>query len=241
MRVWDVHPGYLSRGNLLGQHAEIHALVSILRDNKKGYRFHPETIRWKGHLDKLRLKHDLTIKEMQLRGYRHASPCVSGMDGQDFAKNLTYVDHPAEQFEILRSKYRGSPNPTRIPLPLRGSDFWAYHKYSVMARGYRFYKEIQSCLKQKKPLPIKEERGFIEKILEIMEKPVHRKALVNVAHHLWGYFKKEASVAEKEHHLYLITEQAPLLLDYFYLLARKYDQKYLLQSTVFAEPFEELI
>ncbi|MFW5896791.1 MAG: pyrimidine dimer DNA glycosylase/endonuclease V, partial [Bacillota bacterium] len=31
MRVWDIHPGYLDRGGLLGQHAEIHAVWSVLR------------------------------------------------------------------------------------------------------------------------------------------------------------------------------------------------------------------
>ncbi|MDD4764978.1 MAG: pyrimidine dimer DNA glycosylase/endonuclease V, partial [Atribacterota bacterium] len=28
MRVWDVHPGYLSDKSLLGEHVEIHALFS---------------------------------------------------------------------------------------------------------------------------------------------------------------------------------------------------------------------
>jgi hypothetical protein len=30
MRVWDVNPGYLNRPSLLGEHREIHAIVSIL-------------------------------------------------------------------------------------------------------------------------------------------------------------------------------------------------------------------
>lgn len=35
MRVWDLHPGYLSRQSLLGQHAEIHAVHAVIYDQKK--------------------------------------------------------------------------------------------------------------------------------------------------------------------------------------------------------------
>jgi len=241
MRVWDIHPGYLSRNSLMGQHAEIHALLSVVSGGKKGYGSHPETLRWKGHLDKLKCKHDLTVKEMELRSYRHASPFILealNVDSVNNLEGLDYVDQPAEQFNILRQKYLERSLTGRIPLPVRGSDFWAHHKYSVMARGYSFYKEIQSLLKQKKPSPISEEKNLIEAVLGILEKPVTPKALMNVTQHLWGYFKEEASAAEKEQYLNCPQEQLPALLNNFYFLAQKYDKKYLLHSTVFADLFE---
>jgi hypothetical protein len=36
VRVWDVNPGYLNRQSLLGEHRELHAIVSIIRNNR-GY------------------------------------------------------------------------------------------------------------------------------------------------------------------------------------------------------------
>jgi len=44
MRVWDINPGYLNRQNLLGEHRELHGIVSILVNRKKGYANHPETV-----------------------------------------------------------------------------------------------------------------------------------------------------------------------------------------------------
>ena len=46
MRIWDLHPGYLNRQSLLGEHRELHGMVSIIVNGKKGYSRHPETLRW---------------------------------------------------------------------------------------------------------------------------------------------------------------------------------------------------
>ena len=43
MRIWDLSPGYLNRGSLLGEHRELHGLHSIIVNGKKGYANHPET------------------------------------------------------------------------------------------------------------------------------------------------------------------------------------------------------
>ncbi len=239
MRVWDIHPGYLSRNSLMGQHAEIHALLSVVSCCKKGYGSHPETLRWKGNLDKLKIKHDLTVKEMKLRGYNHASPFILDNDCAKSSSDLSYVNYPAEQFDILGQKYLEGPLEGRIPLPVRGSDFWAHHKYSIMARGYSFYKEIQSFLNQKNNLIITKENNLIEAVLDIMEKPVTEKALVNVIHHIWGYFKEKASPEEKEHYLQCTRENFPQLLNSFYYMAQKYHQIYLLHSTIFADLVKE--
>lgn len=242
MRVWDVHPGYLSRGNLLGQHAEIHALASILVEGKKGYRDHPETLRWKDHLPCLARRHDLTVTEMALRGYRHFSSCpVAEKEHQGPGKGCPgFVDHPAEQFELLRVKYRERQAEGRIPLPARGSQFWAHHKYSVMARGYGYYKEIQAYLKNNPDLPVREEKELVERVLKILEYPAPLGDMVNVMHHLWGYFKREACEEEKEFYLKKSCEDPHLLLDRFYGMACKYRKSYLLHSTIFADLLESV-
>jgi hypothetical protein len=66
VRVWDVNPGYLNRQSLLGEHRELHAIVSIIKNNKKGYSRHPETLRWKNFGWALSQRHRLLAAEMNL-------------------------------------------------------------------------------------------------------------------------------------------------------------------------------
>lgn len=74
MRIWDIPPEKLCRYHLLGEHRELHAIWSILINNKKGYARHPETLRWKGKQKALYLRHEQLVKEMLRRKYRHLSP-----------------------------------------------------------------------------------------------------------------------------------------------------------------------
>jgi uncharacterized protein YbgA (DUF1722 family) len=234
LRVWDLHPGYLSRQSLLGQHAEIHAIYSIITGGKKGYASHPETMRWKERLPGLQRRHGLTVKEMTLRNMGHHSPLPAG----EFKNNLAgkaYVDMPVEQFGILKQKYTILTVGGRIPLPRNGSEFWSHHKYSVMARGYGYYKELQTYIGQKKDLPIDRENELIQRIYGLLEEPFAEKALPNLMEHLWGYVKTEADPAERELFKKYLAENPLSLLDPLYKLAKKYGRPYLLTSTVFAD------
>src|SRR5450756_2984977 len=69
MRIWDVPPDRLCRNHLLGEHAELHAIWSILTQGKSGFANHPETLRWKGKLKALYSRHERLADEMALRGY----------------------------------------------------------------------------------------------------------------------------------------------------------------------------
>ena len=150
MRVWDIHPGYLSTRSLLGEHAEIHALYSIISKKKSGYSMHPETRRWTGHLEFLVIRHSLIVEEMTLRGFCHNSPCPSAGSMESKIDHVSYIDLPEGQFEILRKKYNQKNQRGRIPLPRTGSEFWSHHKYSVMGRGYQYYRDIQQFMKNRK-------------------------------------------------------------------------------------------
>lgn len=237
MRVWDVHPGYLYYNSLLGQHAEIHALLSVIAGSKKGYSNHPEALRWQNKKEALIKMHDLTVKEMNLRGFNHASPCCIEIT-EEVTEDLSYVDHPDVQFAILKDKYKSQNKMGRIPLPKSGSDFWAHYKYSIMARGYNFYKEIQEYMGLKENNPIEEERELLWKVLGIFRKPITAAGLNNTCEHLWGYFKNAASPLDKKE--YKINKSNPdFLVDYFFQLAVKYKKDYLLQSTIFADFKEE--
>ena len=106
MRVWDLPPHILCRNHLLGEHREIHALWSIITKQKKGYRNHPETRRWKGKLNALYKRHDLIVQEMRKRGYRHNSPLEKTLATGSPIQN-EYVDPPERQKTLLRQKQCG--------------------------------------------------------------------------------------------------------------------------------------
>jgi len=106
MRIWDIPPDKLCRNHLLGEHSEIHALWSILTKGKKGYAYHPETLRWRGKLKALYLRHKKIVEEMKKRGFNHYSTLdarfVTGKNIQD-----QFVDSYEEQIIILKNKKCG--------------------------------------------------------------------------------------------------------------------------------------
>ena len=93
----------LCRQHLLGEHAELHALWSILTQKKKGFSKHPETLRWKGKLRALYLRHQAQVKELKKRGFRHQSPLDSRL-AIGKATQQEYVDSPEKQIQILRKR-----------------------------------------------------------------------------------------------------------------------------------------
>lgn len=143
MRIWDINPGYLNRQSLLGEHRELHGIVSIIKNNKKGYSKHPETLRWVGYGWALRQRHRLLSAEMSLRGYKDKSPVNLRSNIEQWPD--TYIDHPHIQFELLKQKYVGK-DCGRIPLPKSAQDLWHQHKYSVLARDLVLYRKIDDMV-----------------------------------------------------------------------------------------------
>lgn len=133
MRVWDISPAYLNRESLLGEHREVHAVISVIENAKKGYSRHPETLRWIGNrqnLNALKLRHNILVAEMLLRGFKHESPV--SFDG-DIEWPADFVDEPSRQFAILRRKYRGKEK-GRIRLPSNTEQLLKDHALSLAAR-----------------------------------------------------------------------------------------------------------
>ncbi len=103
MRVWDLLPGCLCKNHLLGEHAEIHAIWSIITKKKEGYSRHPEVERWRGKLKALYLRHDKLKMELEKRGYSHQSPLdVNLARGESRQEEL--IDSLQIQKELLRKK-----------------------------------------------------------------------------------------------------------------------------------------
>jgi hypothetical protein len=103
MRVWDISPEKLCRNHLLGEHRELHAIWSVLTCGKKGYSRHPETLRWKGKLKALYLRHQKLMLEMQARGYQHKSDLPPRL-AEGKGRQNKYVDSVTKQVLILKNK-----------------------------------------------------------------------------------------------------------------------------------------
>ena len=72
MRMWMIHPKFLCRQHLLGEHVELHKHLPTLRKghNIKG-RFYPIV---QIQLDSIKSRHDELANEIIRRGYNHQSP-----------------------------------------------------------------------------------------------------------------------------------------------------------------------
>ena len=103
MRIWDLPPSKLCRNHLLGEHRELHAMWAVITEKKKGYSLHPETIRWKGKLKAMYLRHNELVKEMNSRGYNHKSP-LDKRKTTVKSKQDVLLDVPSKQIQILKQK-----------------------------------------------------------------------------------------------------------------------------------------
>jgi uncharacterized protein YbgA (DUF1722 family) len=186
MRIWDLHPGYLNRGSLLGEHRELHGILAIIEQGKRGYARHPETLRWRKHLAALRLRHDILRAEMALRGYRDLTPVPRVRRASWPA---IFIDSPAGQLSLLGRKY-ASREAGRIRLPRSNQELWASHKYSVLARDQAAYRAIGrsvSRLRRGSPLD-----ALALELVELLRRPPAPGDLHNAILHMWGYVRSGA-------------------------------------------------
>lgn len=226
MRIWDLNPGYLNRQSLLGEHRELHGLVSIIKYHKKGYSKHPETLRWVGFGWALKQRHKLLIAEMNLRGYTDRTPVL--LRSKPGAWPEIYIDNPAQQISILREKYK-SRESGRIPLPKNAQSFWAQHKYSVMARDITAYKDIGKWVTSKSGS--KDLHNVAIEIIEILRNAPEQRLIENTLLHMWGYVSKYSSITGKE----LASLSMKALLKKIQQLSLSNNVKYLTESTSLSE------
>lgn len=218
MRIWDINPGYLNRQSLLGEHRELHGIVSIIFNGKNGYSKHPETLRWVDYGWALKIRHSQLACEMALRGYTDKSPVNSR--GREGLWPDTYIDYPEQQFRLLKDKYKDREE-GRIPLAKNVQQLWAQHKYSVLARNPDLYKTIGreiSC-------------GSVsfEKLARLLtallrEQPTTG-GIRNAVQHMWGYVSEsrestQVNVSEQRltRHLLLEIQKRAIETDIAYLI-----------------------
>lgn len=225
MRIWDINPGYLNRQSLLGEHRELHGIVSIITQKKKGYAKHPETLRWSGYGWALKQRHRLLAAEMALRGYTDRSPVLTRSRKNRWPG--VYIDTPFRQFQILSSKYKDKDQ-GRIPLPDNTQALWRQHKYSAMARNPGLYKTIgrQVALTE----PPAAYSVLADRLTEILRLRPSEGGIRNALQHMWGHVHRE-----RDKGCNVTAWSLMKLMQTIQQRAQDDQEPYLLQSTALGE------
>ena len=101
MRSWYPIPASeLDNKRLLGEHAELHCMNSVILNGRKGYSKHPETLRWKGHTKAMKRRHDEIEHEMLKRGMKPKSPMQFDTRDNEDSPGLI------EPLEVMKTKLK---------------------------------------------------------------------------------------------------------------------------------------
>ena len=77
---------------------------------------------------------------------------------------------------------------------------WARNKYLVLSHSSNIYNEIRQYLKQE-AVEVSKVQEMIDRACQI---PEHRGKVCNAFQHIWGYFKKKATDAERQDYMLLL-------------------------------------
>ena len=77
---------------------------------------------------------------------------------------------------------------------------WARNKYLVLSHSNNIYNEIRQYLKNKEV-----EASLVQEMIDrACQIPEHRGQVCNAFQHIWGYFKKKATDAERKDYMRLL-------------------------------------
>ncbi len=113
---------------------------------------------------------------------------------------------------------------------------WARYKYIVLEKSPAAYRAIRLLLRDKTAYPAVELYRMTE---DALQKPTEIGNAVNAAQHVFGYFNKTATAAEKRRFSGLLDKYASgtgrlsPVVNHLHLLAVRYDERYLLESYYF--------
>ena len=77
---------------------------------------------------------------------------------------------------------------------------WARNKYLVLSHSSNIYNEIRQYLKNEE-VEVSMVQEMIDRACQI---PEHRGQVCNAFQHIWGYFKKKATDAERKDYMFLL-------------------------------------
>ena len=113
-------------------------------------------------------------------------------------------------------------------------ELWAKNKYFVLSKSHKAYLEIREYLRGTKLdiLCLNEKRRKTRDMKE------SKKDFSNAIFHIWGYFKKDASIIEKQTLFDILNEYMDgkntqkHVIEYINTLLKKYPNEYLQKSTL---------
>jgi len=111
---------------------------------------------------------------------------------------------------------------------------WREEKYKVMYHSQLHYNEIRRLMKEQ----LTDIDILNAQINEAYALEPTRGSMLNTFQHLWGYFKKRATVEEKERFLPLldqVPETNSIIIQQINYLTLKYNVKYLKESSILTE------
>lgn len=77
---------------------------------------------------------------------------------------------------------------------------WARNKYLVLSHSSNIYNEIRQYLKNEEV-----EVSHVQELIDLAYQiPEHRGQVCNAFQHIWGYFKKKATDAERKDYMLLL-------------------------------------
>lgn len=82
----------------------------------------------------------------------------------------------------------------------RCQQLWARNKYLVLSHSSNIYNEIRQYLKNEEA-EMSQVQEMIDRACQISE---HRGQVCNAFQHIWGYFKKKATDAERKDYVLLL-------------------------------------
>lgn len=230
MRIWDVHPGYLSAQSLVAEHRDIHGSLTVLRASDETYADDEEVARWRGHAGALRQRHDVVVAELDLRGFRHDT--AAPQEGPPGEWPVEYVEPPAQQLRTLAA-LQSDRDPGRLPVPRSAQELWAQHKYSVMARdpqeGRNLGKRVAE-LRSGDGLPV-----LAAELVEVLRDPPRNGNRRNAIEHMWGYVSEFAPEETRGRIQEILEQQPTQVLQLIAHLARQHKTEYLLHSTALSD------
>ncbi len=113
-------------------------------------------------------------------------------------------------------------------------ELWAKNKYFVLSKSHKAYLEIREYLRGNKLDVL----CLNEKIQKTVDMKESKKDFSNSILHIWGYFKKDASIIEKQTLFDILNKymdgknSQKLVIEYINNLLKKYPNEYLQKSTL---------
>lgn len=105
---------------------------------------------------------------------------------------------------------------------------WASRKYHVMFHSQKHYNKIRQMMRDGCT-----SEALVQTIDDALAQAPTTGSQLNAIQHMWGYFKKYATPAEKDaYNAFIAKQDITALLHHLRTLAIRYNVRYLQQSTV---------